>query len=141
MKKLLILIFTLTGMLLLGLNVAPARAFAAAVRPLESFCTETGGQGEVCDLDRQDKAESDTDLLSQDGIVKKVFDLVSWLTGLLAGVFIIVGGFRLITSGGNKDTVKSTRNTVIYAAVGLAVIILANLIINVVVGLSNKASN
>lgn len=112
----------------------------AEVRPLDGFCEEVGGQGDVCELDKQDKAESDTDLLSQDGIVKRVFDLMSWLTGLLAGIFIVVGAFKLITSGGNKDSVKSARNTIIYAAVGLAVIILGNLIINVVIGLSNEAN-
>ncbi len=117
-----------------------ARASAATVRPLEEFCNEVGNQNDVCKLDGQDQAEGDQGLLRPDGIVKRVFDLMSWLTGLLAGIFIIVGAIRLITSGGNKDTIKSARNTVIYAVVGLAVIILANLIINFVIALSNEAN-
>jgi hypothetical protein len=112
-----------------------------ADRPLDGFCAEVGMTGDICTQDYQDKSEGDGDLLSKDGIVKRTFDLMSWLTGLLAGVFIVVGAFRLITSGGNKDTIKSARNTVVYAAIGLAVIILSNLIINFVIGLSNEANS
>ena len=141
-KKLFWIFLVAVGVFSLSLSLASSKAaYADPVRPLDSFCTEVGNTGDICELDQNDKTAGDNGLLAKDGIVKKVFDLLSWLTGLLAGIFIIVGGFRLITSGGNKDTVKSARNTVIYAAVGLAVIILANLIINVVIGLSNQANS
>ncbi len=140
MKKLTKLIAIFVFVVALSQFAAGSKSYAEEVRPLDSFCEEVGGTGDICALDAQDKAESDTDLLSEDGIVKRTFDLISWLTGLLAGIFIIVGAFKIMTSGGNKDSVKSARNTIIYAAVGLAVIILGKLIINVVIGLSNQAN-
>ncbi|MBX4197632.1 hypothetical protein KW801_03715 [Candidatus Saccharibacteria bacterium] len=41
---------------------------------------------------------------------------------------IIVGGFRYITSGGNPESTKSARNTILYAIIGLVVVALAQLI-------------
>ncbi|MDQ5914080.1 MAG: hypothetical protein QG623_699 [Patescibacteria group bacterium] len=113
-------------------------------RPLNAFCEEvkngnpagvggSGKQPEVCEQDNADpKGES---LLSSGGIVDRVFKLISWLTGLLAVIFIMVGGFKFATSGGNKESVKSARNMIIYAMVGLAVILLSNLIFNIIIGI------
>ncbi len=114
--------------------------FAAdPVRPLNPFCEEIGDKGELCAIDQKDEDNGDVGLLAEDGIVRKVFDVIIWLTGLLSGVFIVVGAFKLTTSGGNKDSVKSGKNMIIYAAVGLAVILLSNLILNVIISFASSA--
>lgn len=113
--------------------VAGANVRAEEVKPLEAFCNEVGADKEVCKNSTNDPGGKS--LLEADGIVDRVFRLISWLTGMLAVVFIFVGGFKFATSGGNKDSVKSARNMIIYAMVGLAVILLSNLIFNIIIGI------
>jgi hypothetical protein len=54
---------------------------------------------------------------------------------------IIYGGFRFITSGGNSDATKDARNTIIYALVGLLVVLLVNLLITFVFNQANDINN
>jgi hypothetical protein len=52
--------------------------------------------------------------------------------GLLALAFMIIGGIRWITSGGDKHGVETARKTVIYAAIGLVVVLSSYIIISLV---------
>lgn len=51
---------------------------------------------------------------------------------VVAIVMIIIGGIRYATSGGNADKVKTAKNTILYAVIGLAVALLALVIVNLV---------
>lgn len=62
-------------------------------------------------------------------IIKSLVNTLSIIVGAVAVVMIIVGGFRFITSGGDADGTKKARNTIIYAAIGLMVVILAQSIV------------
>lgn len=62
-------------------------------------------------------------------IIKSLITTLSIVVGAVAVVMIIVGGFKFITSGGDADGTKKARNTIIYAAAGLVVIILAQSIV------------
>jgi hypothetical protein len=42
---------------------------------------------------------------------------------------IIVGGLRLVLSGGNPQTVTSARDSIIYALVGIVIAVLAQVIV------------
>ena len=56
------------------------------------------------------------------------------LATVLALGYLIYGGIRWITSGGDKTAVEGARNHIIAAIIGLAVIFLSFLILNVLVG-------
>lgn len=43
--------------------------------------------------------------------------------GILALVMIIYGGFLILTSGGNADMIKKAKGTIIWAAVGMAIVL------------------
>jgi hypothetical protein len=64
--------------------------------------------------------------------VGKIVNLLSSLVGVLAVIMLIVGGFRYVTSGGNQESTKNARNTIIYALVGLVVVALAQIIVRFV---------
>lgn len=51
---------------------------------------------------------------------------------LLALAFLIFGGIRWITSGGDKHGIENARKTIIFAVIGLAVVFSAYLIVNIV---------
>lgn len=69
------------------------------------------------------------------GIGKIITVFISFLiivAVLAALIFIVLGAFQWITSGGDKAKVESARNHIIAAIVGLIIIALSFVIINVV---------
>lgn len=59
------------------------------------------------------------------GFVKNIISLLLVVIGIISVIVIIVGGIRFTTSNGNADQVKSAKNTILYAIVGLVVAIVA----------------
>lgn len=65
--------------------------------------------------------------------IKNVVNLLLFVVGILAVIVIIVGGIMYTTSGGDPSKVKSAKDTILYAVIGLVVAILAYSIVNFVV--------
>lgn len=64
---------------------------------------------------------------------KSFQDVVQSIAGGLAtialpivGIMVLYGGFQLLTAGGDPEKYKSGKNTILYAVIGYAVILLAN---------------
>jgi len=55
------------------------------------------------------------------------------IAGVVAVLFIIIGGFRYVTSQGNSDAVRTAREMIIYSLVGLVIVIMAFAIVQVVI--------
>ena len=70
-------------------------------------------------------------------ILKEAVNIFSLVVGIVAVVMIIVGGFKYITSGGESSKVSGAQSTILYAIVGLVVVVLAQLIVHFVL---NKAA-
>jgi len=71
-------------------------------------------------------------------LATEVVNILSVVVGIVAVIFLIYGGFRYITSGGESSNVSNAKNTLIYAVVGLVIVALAQLIVHWVL---NSASN
>ncbi len=54
------------------------------------------------------------------------------VAGLLSVIFIFIGGFSFILSGGQEEKIKSAVSTIRYAIIGLVITVLATVIIGVV---------
>jgi|GEM_PF-102852 len=61
--------------------------------------------------------------------LQAVINIMSWIVGILAVVFIIVAGYRYITSSGDANKVNSAKNTLVYALIGLVIVALAQVIV------------
>ena len=48
-------------------------------------------------------------------------------------IVLIIGGIRYVISSGDSGQVQSAKNTILYAVVGLVVVIMAYAIVNFVV--------
>lgn len=59
---------------------------------------------------------------------------VFFFAGFVALVFIVIGGFRYVISGGDPQKVVQARNTIIYAIVGLIVAMSAFIIVRFIIG-------
>ncbi len=66
--------------------------------------------------------------------VATVFKFLFFFSGLLALVFIVLAGIKMITSNGNPPAVQKALNTLWFALLGLGVSVFAYLIVNYVLG-------
>lgn len=64
------------------------------------------------------------------GGLGSILTIVFTAAGLLAVIFIIVGGVKYILSGGDSSGIKSAKETITYAIVGLIVTLVAFGIVN-----------
>lgn len=56
-----------------------------------------------------------------------------WILGLVSGIIILIlifGGITYVTSAGDDEKIKTAKNTILYAIIGLAIILLAYTMIN-----------
>lgn len=75
-----------------------------------------------------------TDLFGQEGIFKKVTDILLFLIGAISVIMLIIGGIRYVVSGGDQTAVTAAKNTILYAIVGIVVAFLAYAAVSFVTG-------
>jgi hypothetical protein len=66
-------------------------------------------------------------------ILVKIINLGLGVVGIIAVGFIILGGFRYITSAGNEEAAESGKKMITNAIIGLVIIILSYTIITVII--------
>lgn len=71
---------------------------------------------------------------AEPGFIQTGLQLVFGVIGAVAIIFIIISALRLIVSGGDPQAVAKTRQSIIYAAVGLVIVVSAELIVTFVIG-------
>jgi hypothetical protein len=101
--------------------------------PLEKTCEaarDSGGTGaeEICAA-----SANPEDPTGDGGIIVKAANLLAVVAGIIAVFIMIVSGITMMTSGGDPSKVTKARNTIIYVAIGLVVIILSRTIVVFVV--------
>ena len=111
-----LLIVTIPTMALLGLFGLPQAALA---------------EGSILPPDVEVPPELDRNV-NVATIVTQGLQWLMYAVGVISIAMIIIGGIRYATSGGNAEKVKSAKNTILYACVGLAVALLALAIVNFV---------
>ena len=65
-------------------------------------------------------------------LLLRIINILLAIAGLVAVVFLIIGGFRYITAGGNEEAAEAGKKTIINAIIGIVVIILSFVIVRVV---------
>lgn len=71
------------------------------------------------------------------GLVSKILNIFSVIVGIIAVIMVVFAGFKYITSGGKDESVKTAKNTILYAVIGLVIVALAQVIVKFVL---NKAT-
>jgi hypothetical protein len=65
-------------------------------------------------------------------VVSSVINVITWVIGIIAVIMLIFGGIQYATSAGDEKKVTTAKNTIIYAVVGLAIALLAFVLVNFV---------
>lgn len=113
----------LTGMLF---SYLPAKAMAAGdVNDIK------GWMGKISIYNETASATPET----------KIANIINYIVGalgLVAVLFLIIGGVQYMTAGGDDGKVESATKTIKNALIGLAVIVLSGLIVNFVFSILAK---
>lgn len=65
--------------------------------------------------------------------VAKILQIVFAAMGAITLIYILIAAFQLMTSLGNPEALAKIRQSIIYAAVGLAIILSAEIIVTLVI--------
>lgn len=113
----------LVSIMMCACVVIPLSAIAA--NPGGSQTDTFGGSGGITNP-LGSKDQTITDLLV------KVINWMLGLVGFIALIALITGGGRMIMDFGNEEQVKKGKTTILWAVIGLLVVILSYAIINIV---------
>lgn len=69
-----------------------------------------------------------------DTALKTILETTFMVIGALAVIFIIIGGFQYVLSGGDPGNTNRAKETILYAIIGLIVSLLAFTVVDFVLG-------
>lgn len=90
--------------------------------------------------------ESPTDTTCYDhagslsGTIRAIVNVLLFIVGAAAVIMLVVGGLKYVTSNGDQQAVKSAKDTVLYAIIGIIVAFLAYAIVNFVISQLNEGA-
>jgi hypothetical protein len=76
-----------------------------------------------------------------DSIVGTVTTILNVLAIAAGTIMIIVGGIQYMTSAGNEDKAKKAKQVILYAIIGVAIVLSADFIIGLVKEIIGKGGN
>ncbi len=66
-------------------------------------------------------------------LIAYIARVILYLIGVIAVLFLIIGGFQYITSAGNPDSIEKAKTTILYAIVGIIACLLAYAVVTYIV--------
>lgn len=68
-------------------------------------------------------------------LIINIIKILLFVSGGIAVLFVIYGGFLYLTAGGNEEQAEKGKTALVNAIIGIIIVILAYVIVNVVVNL------
>lgn len=80
------------------------------------------------------KSIRDASIPLTNSAVQNIFNVILALAGAVAVAFIVFGGIKYSLSQGDQNDVKAAKDTILYAIIGIVVVVIAFMLVNFVVG-------
>lgn len=113
-------IFAVVAVMFTMLSFAPS---VSAFNLFGDSCTGKAASSPAC---QQAAQQGTTDpIAGQGGIINKAANIIAVITGIVAVIMIILGGFTYVTSGGNAEKAAHGRRQILYAVIAVVVVALA----------------
>ena len=122
MRRIAVLAVVVAG--IVSLVVMPTAVQAAQ---LHGACDSGTYDKEDCDLVKHNEIDNTHSTISTP------IGWAFWLLIMISVIMVVIGGFKYVTSQGNQQQLKSAKDTILYAIVGLVVAISARAIVQLVV--------
>lgn len=71
------------------------------------------------------------------GNLQNILQIIIGTLAVVAVLIIVIAGLNIVTAGGDSAKVAKARGAIVYALVGLIIAIVANVIVNLVLGRLN----
>lgn len=101
---------------------------SAAYNPTAAACSSAAAKASsVC------KATGGDPITGPDGVLRRATRLIAVIAGAAAVIVMVISGIRYITSAGDSNQIAEAKKTIIFAIVGLVVIVVAESLITFVI--------
>jgi hypothetical protein len=110
---------------LMLLVVAPVGVSQAWSIVPKGDCSGAAAGSAVC----EGRNNNSNPLTGSNGLLLNIANIVALVAGAAAVVIIILAGLRYVQSSGNPEDIAGARRTLIYAIVGLVIIVLARALV------------
>ena len=74
-----------------------------------------------------------------ESFIKNIVRALVGIAGAVAVVFMVVGGFHYITSSGHPEKLDKAKKTLLYAGIGLVIVLAAYSIVDFVAGIAKSS--
>jgi amino acid transporter len=74
-------------------------------------------------------------------LLREGLDILSWIVGALGFAALVFVGFQYLTAGDNEEQVKKAKRRIVEIVIGVALFLLANVIVQWLTGTDPNASN
>ncbi|MGZ6005343.1 MAG: hypothetical protein ACXWLH_04300 [Candidatus Saccharimonadales bacterium] len=131
-------IMTALTVIMLAFSIAPvaSMAIASAATPCPSGSDPAG---QVIGGIKQTGNDCSTSGVSN--LLSTIVGIISFVAGAAAVIMVILAGFKYITSGGDSAKIGSAKGTLIYALVGVAIAVLAQILVHFVINTTIHATS
>lgn len=122
----------------LQLLVASALLILTICTPVVAYAasTSSGSGGEACEAIKKISPNGGTCNNSSgpsvNRLIKTAVNLLSLVAGVIAVIMLIVSGLKYITSQGDAASITSAKNSLLYAVIGLVVVVFAQILVKFV---------
>lgn len=114
------------GIFLVSLGLFSIAVPASAFDPLEQACLENPQAVACVENNRPQDAPGENPITET---VNNVVSILSIAVGVISVIIIAIAGITMAMSQGDSGKIKSSRDAIIYASVGLVVVAISRLII------------
>jgi hypothetical protein len=108
--------------------LSPVAAQAVSQSNRDATCE--GAQLAGASVDCTDKKLSDDQF---GNLITAVINTLSVIVGAVSVIMIIIGGFRYVISSGDSNAMSGAKNTILYAIIGLVIVLFAQVIVRFVI--------
>jgi hypothetical protein len=120
----------------IAVSAAPVAAVTACDPGQIAGGSDPIGSGAQCSQGGSQKST----LFGSGGIFTIVANTLIFIVGAIAVIYLIIGGLRYVTSGGDSKTVTAAKDTILYAIVGIVVAVISFALVNFVITALSAAS-
>ena len=114
----------------LALPFLPIKSYAQNF--LFPACDSTTTDSAVCQEQRRSQTHTNNSIYGPNGALTKAVRIYSIVTGIAAVFIMILAGIKLVMASGDPANVKSAKDTILFAAIGLIVAALGAAIVQFV---------
>lgn len=110
--------------------VAKTSAFEAFPKGTDGICTGQAANSAACNAPKVDPVSGK----DKPGVLIQAANLISYITGIAAVIAILIGSFEYIISAGDSAKVNTAKNVILYAVIGIVVVVMAQVLVRFVIG-------